>query len=95
MCHFLFFCALHKIQNLLHKRGSKCATFAQNHNIWTHCAQELWMTEDEDEGDADHVHFVWAAAGGNLSTPVLHAMIKQGTMRGLEIKCTPDMGAMR
>ena len=53
------------------------------------------MTEDEDVGDADHVHFVWAAAGGNLSTPVLHAMIKQGTMRGLEIKCTPDMGAMR
>ncbi len=53
------------------------------------------MTEDENEGDDDHVHFVWAAAGSHLSTPVLHAMIKQGTMQGLEIKCTPDMGAMR
>ncbi len=53
-------------------------------------SQELWMTEDESEGEADLVHLVRAAAGGHSSTPVLCAMIKQGTMRGVEVKCTPD-----
>ena len=38
MRHFLSFCALRKIKKLMRERGSKCATFAQNHNIWTH-----WM----------------------------------------------------
>ena len=58
-------------------------------------SQEPWMTEDEDEGDTNHVHLVRAAAGSHRSTPVLLAMIKQGTMRGVEIKCTPDLGALR
>ena len=53
------------------------------------------MTEDEDEGDSYHVHLMWAVASGHRSTPVLRAMIKQGTMRGVEIKCTPDTGASR
>ncbi len=46
------------------------------------------MMEDKDEGDTNHVHLVRAAAGGHRSTPVLFAMIKQCTMRGVEIKCT-------
>ncbi len=25
----------------MRERGSKCATFAQNHNIWTHCNQHV------------------------------------------------------
>ncbi len=37
MRHFLGFRALREIQKLMRERGSKCATFAQNHNIWTHC----------------------------------------------------------
>ncbi len=58
-------------------------------------SQEPWMTEDESEGEADLVHLVRAAAGGHRSTPVLRAMIRQGTMRGVEVKCTPDTGATR
>ncbi len=38
MRHFLGFRALREIQKSMRERGSKCATFAQNHNIWTH-----WM----------------------------------------------------
>ncbi len=51
-------------------------------------SQESWMMEDKDEGDTNHVHLVRAAGGGHRSTPVLFAMIKQCTMRGVEIKCT-------
>ncbi len=54
--------------------------------------QEPWMTEDKDEGDGDHVHLVQAAAGSYRSTLVLRAMIRQGTMCGLKVKCTPDTG---
>ena len=57
-------------------------------------SREPWMKEDEDKGDADHVHLV-RAADKSHSTPVLRAMIKQGTIRGMEIKCTPDTGATR
>ena len=39
MRHFLGFRALHEIQKLMREKGSKCATFAQKHNIWTHCPQ--------------------------------------------------------
>ncbi len=35
--------------------------------------KEPWMTEDEDEGDTDHVHLVCAAASG--STPLLRATL--------------------
>ncbi len=35
------------------------------------------------------------AGGGHRSTPVLLAMIKQGTLRGVEVKCTLDTGATR
>ncbi len=38
MRHFLGSRALREIQKSMRERGSKCATFAQNHNIWTHCA---------------------------------------------------------
>ncbi len=58
-------------------------------------AQEPWMTEDEDEEDGDHVHLVRAAAGSHSSTPVLRVMIRQDTAHGVEVKCTPDMGATR
>ncbi len=58
-------------------------------------SQEPWMTEDEDEGDADLVHLVRATARGHRSTLVLCAMIKHSTMRCVEIKCTPDTGATR
>ncbi len=44
------------------------------------------MTEDEDEGDTNNVQLVREAASGHRSTPVLSAMIKQGTMQGVEIK---------
>ena len=36
MRHFLVFRALREIWKSMRERGSKCATFAQNHNIWTH-----------------------------------------------------------
>ena len=52
-------------------------------------SKEPLMMKDEDEGDADHIHLVRAATSGHRSTPVLHAMIKQGTMRGVEIKSSP------
>ena len=56
-------------------------------SVWVtkEASQEPWMTEDEDEGGADQVHLVKAAAGSHRSTPVLRAMIKQGTMRGVEV----------
>ncbi len=63
--------------------------------VMMEASQEQWMTEDEDEGDADLVHLVQPAASGHRSTPVLRAMIKQGTMLGVEVKCTPDTGATR
>ncbi len=47
-------------------------------------SQEPWITEDESEGEADFVHLMRPAAGGHRSTPMLRAMIKQGTMRGVE-----------
>ncbi len=56
-------------------------------SVWVtkEASQEPWMTEDESEGEADLVHLVQAATGGHHSTPVLRAMIKQGTMRGVEV----------
>ncbi len=59
-------------------------------------AQEPWMTEceDEDEGNADHVHLVRAAASGYRSTPVLQATVQQGAVRAA-VRCTPDTGATR
>ncbi len=55
--------------------------------------QEPWMTEEEDEGEADLVHLVRAAAGGSRSTPVLRATLRQGSVSAT-IRCTPDTGAM-
>ncbi len=43
MCHFLGFRALREIHKSMRERGSKCATFAQNHNIWTHCAWKNFL----------------------------------------------------
>ena len=40
MRHFLGFRALREIEKSVRERGSKCATFAQNHNIWTHWEEE-------------------------------------------------------
>ncbi len=57
-------------------------------------AQELWMMEDEDEGNADHVHLVRAAASGYRSTPVLRATLQQGAVRAA-VRCTSDTGATR
>ncbi len=56
--------------------------------------QEPCMTEDEDEGDADLVHLVRAAAGGSRSTLVLWATLRQGPVNAT-IRCTPDTGAKR
>ncbi len=36
MCHLFVSRALRKIQKSMREKGSKCATFAQNPNIWTH-----------------------------------------------------------
>ncbi len=55
---------------------------------------EPWMTEDEDEGEADLVHLVRSAAGGSRSTPVLRAILRQGPVNAT-IRCTPDTGATR
>ncbi len=70
-------------------------TLGPSVRVTMEASQEPWMTEDKSEGEADLVHLVRAAAGGHRSTPVLRAMIKQGTMRGVEVKCTPDTWATR
>ncbi len=38
MRHLFVSRALREIQKSMREKGSKCATFAQNHNIWTHCS---------------------------------------------------------
>ncbi len=63
------------------KKGDK--TPGQSVRSTKEASQEPWMTEDENKGDADLVHLVQAAAGGHCSTPVLRAIIKQGTMWGV------------
>ncbi len=63
------------------KKGDK--TLGQSVRSTKEASQEPWMTEDENKGDADLVHLVQAAAGGHCSTPVLRAIIKQGTMWGV------------
>ncbi len=52
-------------------------------SVWVtkEASKEPWMTQVEDEGDADNIHLVRAAASSYSSTLVLLAMIKQDTTR--------------
>ena len=40
--------ALREIKKPMREEGSKCATFAQNHNIWTHCTKHKWPFSPSD-----------------------------------------------
>ena len=75
------------------KKGDKTTVLSVK--VTKEAAKEPWLTEDKDKEDGDHVHLVRPAAGGNRSTRVLRAMIRQGPIRGVEVKCTPDTGATR
>ncbi len=60
MRHFLGSRALREIQKSMRKRGSKCATFVQNH-IWTHCAAPFFSNFKKNNNFIFQIQLKWSS----------------------------------
>ncbi len=56
--------ALRKIQRSMRERGSKCATFAQNHNIWTHWMMRVHMDDAQTLAPTPRRFGPWSLTAG-------------------------------